>query len=168
MSDKVSQKQLIKCKRQIENGDGYDQIKNKEMNKMNTKKLFLSMIVVCLIFPLSACNGKQNEGNAIVTETAVTEIPAEATAESTAETVVEIPENEVQLAATVVSEENAPLQTTDEVLATAEIHSETGNVADAVVPVPEDENEKQKEEEKMKLAIGEKVVKVKWEAVYRY
>ena len=130
---------------------------------MNTKKLFLSMIVVCLIFPLSACGGKQTEGSAIVTETAVTEITAAATTESTAVTVVEIPENEVQLAATAVSEEKAPLQVTDEVLPTVEIPSETGNVSDAAVPVPEDENEKQEEEEKMKFAIGDKVVKVKWE-----
>ena len=126
---------------------------------MKTKKLFLSMIVICLIIPLSACGGKQTEGNAIVTETAATEIPATATAESTAVTVVEIPENEVQLAATAVSEEKAPLQETNQVLPTDEIPSETEINSDAVDPVPVDKNEKQEEEEKMKFAIGDKVVR---------
>ena len=130
---------------------------------MKAKRFVLNMVVVCLIIPLSACGGKQTEGNAIVTETAVTEIPATATAESTAVTVLEIPENEVQAAVTAVSEEKAPLQATDEILPTAEIPSETGNVTDAVVSVPVDKNEKQEEEEKMKFAIGDKVVKVKWE-----
>ena len=130
---------------------------------MKTKRLFLSMIVVCLIIPLSACGGKQTEGSAIVTETVTEVIPAAATTESTAETVVEISENEVQLAVTAVSEEIAPLQETNQVLPTVEIPSETVNVSDGAVPVPEDENEKQDKDEKMKFAIGDKAVKVKWE-----